>query len=409
VPDLLKLQRPESKVMVKSTPLEELIKISDDVPQPFIAVVSAAAAASLADFSKKLQEIVTENTDVITRQSNEAKSLLAEMNLATLLDTSGSGLPDEVSSAVKQVTERGGHGSVVSLMEQVLAMSDENRRLMGRVLEQVDGEERHDADTRAHFPQIAERVSKSSRINSELRKHIANLSTKLTAATEADEIVKKKMRTHEVMFKMLSQGVAHVVEKCPAPGSSKSSTQATDVLMTVKVAKSKLDSVLSTREKLKEQLTVLSERQTPIAESTLAKSQPPYEEVVQQLLRANDKLVDEIRENVKAQEGHIAVILENAPKLRQGLDSAAKDREEFLKTVSIAANHYREVCDNLKEGLEWHSKFQDTLTAQLQRVTDFVASRMLEKQMVAESLSKEFAGMTVVDAVPVEPSAPDFR
>eukprot|EP00298_Acanthocystis_sp_HF-20_P014198 c20671_g2_i1.p1 GENE.c20671_g2_i1~~c20671_g2_i1.p1 ORF type:complete len:392 (+),score=153.46 c20671_g2_i1:118-1293(+) len=388
--------------MVKGTTLETLLPFTEDIEIPFRTLLPSIAVTALTKYKTEVEELETKQLELMTKESNIAKGVLAELNLSVLFDSSGSEIPVSIQEGVNKIIESGGFQHIQGLLQQVMSTSNENKDILRQIEGVIEAEFAQDAKMRSDFPHMRDRITESNKINGNLKATTQSLAQKLKAASDADDLVKQKMHKYKQSFEMICLGVNKLKEKCPNSGKEGSASQ--DSIKAINITKEafkKLEIVLERRENLIKKLHLNIEKTDPEKE-IIQNPTKPYTEILDASLHSFDPILKEIEENIAQQETCIATLMEYTQKARSGQTESSQKREEFLQNINIGINAFREVSENVQEGLAWHSRFQETLNSHLQRVSEFSSSRRLEKQLFAESLSKEFAGMTVTAvAVPI--------
>jgi len=127
-----------------------------------------------------------------------------------------------------------------------------------------------------------------------------------------------------------------------------------------------------------------------------------YEDLFKKELGKYDPICQEVARNVEAQEQLLRQIQAQNDAFAKvfNLEDYKAARAKGYKQISAAVAKYREIRDNINEGLKFYVTLQDAITNLKQQCSDFTMTRNIQCRDMMEDLQRQLAGLNFNDKKP---------
>ncbi|THF99147.1 hypothetical protein TEA_007215 [Camellia sinensis var. sinensis] len=124
-----------------------------------------------------------------------------------------------------------------------------------------------------------------------------------------------------------------------------------------------------------------------------------YEDLFRKEISKYDHICEEIAQNVEAQEQLLFQIQAQNEEFAAifNLEDYKASREKTYKQIEAAIAKYREIKENINEGLKFYVTLQDAITNIKQQCSDFVMTRNIQCREMIEDVQRQMAGFSFQD------------
>ncbi|MEE6520683.1 hypothetical protein FKM82_018599, partial [Ascaphus truei] len=234
-----------------------------------------------------------------------------------------------------------------------------------------------------------------------------NFRNVLDRAMGADAVVKERYQTHRETISILCKPEAELSAAIPSANPAKT-MQGCEVVSILKSLLAKLDEVKKEREQLENDIKSVNFDMTSTFLTALAKDGAFNEEAISvtELDRIYGRYTHKMQENLKNQEellNSIRASHQDFSKMKQS-NSEANLREEVLKNLAVAHDHYVELVGNLKEGTKFYNELTEILLRFQGKCSDIVFARKTERDELLKDLQQSIAREPSAPSIPSIPS-----
>ncbi|XP_075639083.1 vacuolar-sorting protein BRO1-like [Castanea sativa] len=124
-----------------------------------------------------------------------------------------------------------------------------------------------------------------------------------------------------------------------------------------------------------------------------------YEDLFRKEISKYDRISEDIAHNIEAQEQLLLQIQAQNDDFSAifNLEDYKASREKCYKQIQAAIAKFREIKENINEGLKFYVTLQDAITNVKQQCSDFVMTRNIQCREMTEDVQRQMAGLNFQD------------
>ncbi|MCL7029573.1 hypothetical protein MKW94_005427 [Papaver nudicaule] len=124
-----------------------------------------------------------------------------------------------------------------------------------------------------------------------------------------------------------------------------------------------------------------------------------YDDLFRKEIAKYDHVCEEIAQNIDAQEHLLVKIQAQNDEFAAlfSLEDYKASREKSYKQIQAAVAKFREIKENINEGLKFYVTLQDAITNVKQQCSDFVMTRNIQCREMMEEVQRQVAGLSFQD------------
>ncbi|KAI7841696.1 hypothetical protein COHA_004563 [Chlorella ohadii] len=381
--------------LVKPTPPAGLKPTADEQQTMFTSVVPDSSAKALSKYSDMVDTLIRDQVHKLNGASDDARLRLREWELPEALQAleaaSVSALPDAVRVELEEIQSGGGLGHLQEVSQQIRELRGACLEELDQVEGDLDAEQKEDDDLRAHYGPRWKRPP-SSQLTKSMRDKLNGYRGNLMQAGDSDKRLQEKLAAEAAAFAALDpEAAATQMPKMQAPMLSVDNMEPAAAVATLRRALDGLNTLGTQRAALEEALKDRKNKDN-ILPKLLGGGDTP-DEVFKTELKKYDDLVMEVDNNVSKSAQLLDVVSANVGifKNNYGYQEWRRACEGAASGVRASARTYKDLRDNLGEGLRFYMGLQDAIRTLRQQVGDHVMTRRIQRDDLIEDLRKQAA------------------
>lgn len=381
--------------LVKPTPPAGLKPTADEQQTMFTSVVPDSSAKALSKYSDMVDTLIRQQLHKLNGASDDARLRLREWELPEALQAleaaSVAALPDAVRVELEEIQSSGGLGHLQEVSQQIRELRGACLEELDQVESDLDAEQKEDDDLRAHYGPRWKRPP-SSQLTKSMRDKLNGYRGNLMQAGESDQRLQEKLAAEAAAFAALDpEAAATQMPKMQAPMLSVDNMEPAAAVATLRRALDGLSTLGTQRAALEEALKDRKNKDN-ILPKLLGGGDAP-DEVFKAELKKYDDLVMEVDNNASKSAQLLDVIAANVGvfKNNYGYQEWRRSCEGAASGIRSSARTYKDLRDNLGEGLRFYMGLQDAIKTLRQQVGDHVMTRRIQRDDLIEDLRKQAA------------------
>ena len=390
--------------MVKPTAFPDAAALNSLVAKPlFKYLVPFEVHQAVSEYSSKKDALSKKVSDSVTESIAVAFTTLSSLNLPAAIEALEQpiGLPANLLERSQQVRANGGANGLRNSYQTLLSLSKNDWDILKRAIDFVDAEEREDNSLKVQFADRWTRTA-SMNLNKNLRESERTLRKKLQDADNANRIVQTKLDNNAHLIENLCLTRDELEASIPA---SKAPAKEAINDPNVKQLKSLLDALnqsVKRRNDLLTQLKAIAKDDDigpKLLESLSKSSSFNKSESFQQHMKAYEPLETEITSLINKQDellSSIAQVNKTFVASRK-TNEIITQRENALQALENAYKVFKEVSENIEEGIKFYSEFEPILTKFMDNCKDFAMARDIDKRDAINQIQQSIANMRISD------------
>lgn len=382
--------------LVKPMPMNEVLDASKE--RMFASLVPDSSAKSLSRYTEMVDDIIRTQAEKLQQASELARVRLKEMDLPdSILALEGSSsLPTALKEDVEAVQVCGGPAGLEGELQQLKDLRRVDQELLVQTEELLQKEAAEDAQFRSQFGTRWTRPQ-SSTLTKNLQDRLNRFAANLKQAAESDGRIERSVRDHSALMSILDhRPIESALPTLSRPIMSLDANEDA-VVGTLKQSLRQLETLGAQRAGLEDMLKEMK-RKDDILPKLMA-STGSHEDLYRKEIAKYDHICQEIAQNIEAQEQllmHIQVQNENFAAVFN-LEDFKASREKSYKQIEAAIAKYREIKENINEGLKFYVTLQDAITNIKQQCSDFVMTRNIQCREMIEDVQRQISGLSFQD------------
>ncbi|KAL3501817.1 hypothetical protein ACH5RR_036266 [Cinchona calisaya] len=382
--------------LVKPLPMSEVLDASKE--KMFANIVPDSSAKSLSRYTEMVDDVIRTQAEKLQQASELARVRLKEMDLPdSILALEGnSTLPTSLKEDVEAVQVCGGPAGLEGELQQLKDLRRVDQELLVQTEELLQKEATEDAQFRSQFGTRWTRPQ-SSTLTKNLQDRLNRFAANLKQAAESDGRIEQSVRDHSAFMSILDhRPIESALPTLSRPIMSLDANEDA-VVGTLKQSLRQLETLGAQRAGLEDMLKEMKRKDDILPK--LMTSTGSHEDLYRKEIAKYDHICQEIAQNVEAQEQllmHIQAQSDNFAAVFN-LEDFKASRERSYKQIEAAIAKYREIKENINEGLKFYVTLQDAITNIKQQCSDFVMTRNIQCQEMIEDVQRQISGLSFQD------------
>ncbi|KAE9450956.1 hypothetical protein C3L33_17133, partial [Rhododendron williamsianum] len=365
--------------LVKSMPMAEILDASKE--KMFTSLVPDSSAKALSRYTEMVDEIIRTQAEKLQQGSELARVRLKEMDLPdSILALEGNfTLPTTLKEDVEAVQICGGPAGLEAELQQLRDLRRVNQELLVQTEELLQKEATEDAQFRSQFGTRWTRPQ-SSTLTKNLQDRLNRFAANLKQAADSDTRIERSVRDHSALMSILDR--RPIESALPTLARPIMSLDANEdaIVGSLKQSLRHLETLGAQRAGLEDMLKEMK-RKDDILPKLMA-STGSYEDLFRKEIMKYDHICEEIAQNIEAQEqlllqiqGIVGILVIESCWMVDvqflflnaqndefaaifNLEDYKASREKSYKQIEAAIAKYREIKENVNEGLKFYVTLQ---------------------------------------------------
>jgi len=376
--------------LVKSMPMAEILDASKE--KMFTSLVPDSSAKALSRYTEMVDDIIRTQAEKLQQGSELARVRLKDMDLPdSILALEGNfTLPTTLKEDVEAVQISGGPAGLEAELQQLRDLRRVNQELLVQTEELLQKEATEDAQFRSQFGTRWTRPQ-SSTLTKNLQDRLNRFAANLKQAADSDARIERSVRDHSALMSILDR---HPIESAlPTLARPIMSLDANEdaIVGSLKQSLRQLETLSAQRAGLEDMLKDMK-RKDDILPKLMA-STGSYEDLFRKEITKYDHICEEIAQNIVAQEQLLLQIQAQNDEFSAifNLEDYKASREKSYKQIEAAIAKYREIKENVNEGLKFYVTLQDAITNIKQQCSDFIMTRSIQCREMIDDVQRQMA------------------
>ncbi|KAJ4825181.1 bck1-like resistance to osmotic shock [Turnera subulata] len=382
--------------MVKPMPMNEVLDASKE--KMFSSLVPDSSAKALSKYTEMVDDIIRTQAEKLQQGSELTRVRLKEMDLPdSILALEGnSTLPTDLKEDVEAVQISGGPAGLEGELQQLKDLRRVNHELLVQTEELLQKEASEDAQFRSQFGTRWTRPQ-SSTLTKNLQDRLIRFAGNLKQAADSDARIERSVRDHFQLMSILDR--RPIESALPSLSRPIMSLDANEdaIVGALKQSLRQLETLGAQRAGLEDMLKEMKRKDDILPK--LMTSTGSYEDLFRKEIGKYDHICQEIAQNIEAQEHLLMQIQAQNEDFSAifNLEDYKASREKCYKQIEAAIGKYREIKENINEGLKFYVTLQDAITNVKQQCSDFVMTRNIQCREMIEDVQRQMAGLSFQD------------
>lgn len=382
--------------MVKSMAMSEVLDASKE--KMFASLVPDSSAKALSRYTEMVDDVIRTQAEKLQQASELTRVRLKEMDLPdSILSLEGNfTLPTDLKEDVEAVQISGGPAGLEAELQQLRDLRRVNQEMLVQIEELLQKEAREDAQFRGQFGSRWTRPQ-SSTLTKNLQDRLNRFAANLKQAAESDGRIERSVREHAALMAILDR--RPIESALPTLARPIMSLDANEdaVLGALKQGLRQLETLGAQRAGLEDMLKEMKRKDDILPK--LMTSTGSYEDLFRKEISKYDHICEEIAQNIEAQEQLLLQIQAQNDDFSTifNLEDYKASREKCYKQIQASIAKFREIKENINEGLKFYVTLQDAITNVKQQCSDFVMTRNIQCREMIEDVQRQMAGLNFQD------------
>lgn len=382
--------------MVKSMAMNEVLDASKE--KMFASLVPDSSAKALSRYTEMVDDIIRMQAEKLQQASELTRVKLKEMDLPeSILALEGNfTLPTDIKEDVEAVQISGGPAGLEAELQQLRDLRRVNQEMLIQIEELLQKEAREDAQFRSQFGTRWTRPQ-SSTLTKNLQDRLNRFAANLKQAAESDGRIERSAREHSAFMSILDRRpIESVLPTLARPIMSLDANEDA-IVGALKQSLRQLETLGAQRAGLEDMLKEMKRKDDILPK--LMTSTGSYEDLFRKEISKYDHICQEIAQNIEAQEQLLLQIQAQNDDFSAifNLEDYKASREKCYKQIQAAIAKFREIKENINEGLKFYVTLQDAITNVKQQCSDFVMTRNIQCREMMEDVQRQMAGLSFQD------------
>ncbi|KDP34986.1 hypothetical protein JCGZ_09274 [Jatropha curcas] len=382
--------------MVKPMAMNEVLDASKE--KMFASLVPDSSAKALSRYTEMVDEVIRTQAEKLQQASELTRVRLKEMDLPeSILALEGNfTLPADLKEDVEAVQISGGPAGLEAELQQLRDLRRVNQELLVQTEELLQKEATEDAQFRSQFGTRWTRPQ-SSTLTKNLQDRLNRFAANLKQAADSDGRIERSVRDHSPLMSILDR--RPIESALPTLARPIMSLDANEdaIVGSLKQSLRQLEILGAQRAGLEDMLKEMKRKDDILPK--LMTSTGSYEDLFRKEIAKYDQICEDISQNIEAQEQVLLQIQAQNEEFSAvfNLEDYKASREKCYKQIQAAIAKYREIKENINEGLKFYVTLQDAITNVKQQCSDFVMTRSIQCREMIEDVQRQMAGLSFQD------------
>ncbi|GAB4840360.1 bck1-like resistance to osmotic shock [Ancistrocladus abbreviatus] len=382
--------------MVKSMPMSEVLDASKE--KMFASLVPDSSAKALSRYTEMVDEIIRTQAEKLQQGSELARVRLKEMDLPdSILALEGNiSLPEDLKEDVEAAQISGGPVGLEAELQQLRDLRRVNGELLAQTEEMLHKEAQEDAQFRSKFGTRWTRPH-SNTLTKNLQDRLNRFAANLKQAAESDAKIERSVRDHAGLMSILDR--RPIESAFPTLEKPIMSLDASEdaVVGALKQSLRQLEALGAQRAGLEDMLKEMKRKDDILPK--LMTSTGSYEDLFKKEMAKYDHICEEIAQNIEAQEHLLMQIQAQNDQFSAvfNLEDYKASRDKCSRQIQAAISKYRDIKENINEGLKFYVTLQDAIMNIKQQCSDFVMTRSIQCHEMIDDVQRQISGLSFQD------------
>ncbi|XP_070043746.1 vacuolar-sorting protein BRO1-like [Nicotiana tomentosiformis] len=382
--------------LVKPMPMNDVLDASKE--KMFASLVPDNSAKALSRYTEMVDDVIRSQAERLQQGSELARVKLREMDLPdSILALEGNlTLPMALKEDVEAVQVCGGPAGLEAELQQLKDLKRVNQELLVQTEELLQKEATEDSQFRSQFGTRWTRPQ-SSTLTKNLQDRLNRFAANLKQAAESDARIERSVKDHAALMSILDR---HPIESAlPTLARPIMSLDANEdaIAGALKQSLRQLEGLGAQRAGLEDMLKEMKRKDDILPK--LMTSTGSHEDLFRKEIAKYDHICEEIAQNLEAQEQLLLQIQAQNEDFASifNLEDYKASRERIYKQIEAAISKYREIKENINEGLKFYVTLQDAITNVKQQCSDFVMTRNIQCREMMDEVQRQISGLSFQD------------
>ncbi|XP_078445696.1 endosomal targeting BRO1-like domain-containing protein [Wolffia australiana] len=402
---LMRVPPPGSLQPLPSASLVKPINLADALDAAkerlFVTLIPDTSAKALSKYTEMVDSIIRNQVEKLQQGSEITRVKLKEMDLPdSILALDGNfSLPIDVKEEVEAVQVVGGPSGLETEMQQLKDLKRVSEELLVQTEDMLRREEREDSQFRVQFGSQWTRPQSSTltkNLNDRLNKFAANIKQ----ASDSDARIERAIKDNMAFMAILScRPIESALPSFSRPFMSLDGNEDA-IVGALKQSLRQLEALGAQRASLEDMLKEMKRKDDILPK--LMSSTGSNEDLFKREIAKYEPICEEIAQNIEAQEQLLFQIQAQNDEFAAvfNLEDYRAAREKTYKQLAAAAAKFREIKENINEGLKFYITLQDAIMNVKQQTNDFVMTRGLQCAEMVEAMQKKMSSLSFSEARP---------
>ncbi|KAL3830833.1 hypothetical protein ACJIZ3_019635 [Penstemon smallii] len=382
--------------MVKPMPMNEVLDASRE--KMFASLVPDSSAKALSRYTEMVDDIIRTQAEKLQQGSELARVRLKEMDLPdSILALEGNmTLPTDLKEDIEAVQICGGPAGLEGELQQLKDLRRVNHELLVQTEEQLQKEATEDAQFRNQFGTRWTRPQ-SSTLTKNLQDRLNRFAANLKQAAESDARIERSVREHSALMSILDcRPIETALPSLARPIMSLDANEDA-IVGGLKQSLRQLETLGAQRAGLEDMLKEMKRKDDILPK--LMTSTGSHEDLFRKEISKYDHICEDIAQNLDAQGQLLMHIQAQNDEFAAifNLEDYKASREKSYKQIEAAIAKFREIKENINEGLKFYVTLQDAITNVKQQCSDFVMTRNIQCREMIDDVQRQISGLSFQD------------
>ncbi|KAK1416088.1 hypothetical protein QVD17_31876 [Tagetes erecta] len=396
VPQVSSLAPLPSFSLVKPMNMNDVLDASKD--KMFASLVPDNSAKALSRYTEMVDDVIRTQAEMLQQGSELARVNLKEMNLPdSLFALEGhSVLPTALWEDVEAVQVSGGPAALQGELQQLQDLRRVNHELLVQTEELLQKEAAEDAQFRSQFGTRWTRPQ-STTLTKNLQDRVNKFAANLKQAGDSDGKIERSVRENMALMSILdTRPIESALPTLARPIMSLDANEDA-VVGALKQSLRQLEALGAQRAGLEDMLKDMKTKDDILPK--LMTSTGSYEDLFRKEIAKYDHICEQISQNLQAQERLLLQIQAQNSQFAStfNVEDYKASCEKCYKHIEAAVAKYREIKENINEGLKFYVTLQEAITNIKQQASDFVMTRNIQCREMIEDVQRQISGLSFQD------------
>ncbi|XP_076947296.1 vacuolar-sorting protein BRO1-like [Bidens hawaiensis] len=396
VPQASSLQPLPAFAMVKPLNMNEVLDASKD--RMFASLVPDSSAKALSKYTEMVDDIIRTQAEKLQQGSELARVSLKEMDLpGSILALEGHAvLPTALWEDVEAVQISGGPAGLEGELQQLRDLRRVNHELLVQTEELIQKEAAEDAQFRSQFGTRWTRPQ-SNTLTKNLQDRLNRFAANLKQAADSDAKIERSVRENMQLMSILD--CRPIESALPTLSKPMMSLDANEdaIVGALKQSLRQLETLGAQRAGLEDMLKDMKRKDDILPK--LMTSAGSHEDLFRKEIAKYNQICEEISQNLQAQEQLLLHIQSQNRDFAStfNIEDYRVACEKCYKQIEAAIAKYREIKENINEGLKFYVTLQEAITSVKQQCSDFIMTRGIQCREMIEDVQRQMSGLGFQD------------
>ncbi|XP_058789345.1 programmed cell death 6-interacting protein isoform X2 [Phymastichus coffea] len=383
IPDIASLPSINKANVAKLSPIPP--QLSSDFQDLFIDLLPIAVHRAMSKFEVQKNELISIEIAKIRNARQLLNGALASMNLpAAIEDINGTEIPQSLIDKAGYIRDAGGIKALENIMNELPELLQRNKDILDETEKMLDDELNSDNHLRSQFKERWTRLP-SIRLTEQFRSNIQKYRGIINNAITADKIVRDKFETHRDAVNILSMDSNHLANFIPTG----SAIHESNIVRELRQFMLEVDILKTDQDKIEFDLqSETIDLRNEFVSACERGNIPNEEEIKLKYINTHygpiKKRIDECSQRLDRLLEAIHITHE---KFTKEQSSCGSSREQMLCKLAAAYDVFKDLKNNLQEGVKFYNDLTQLLVMFQNKISDFCFARKTEKEELFKDIT----------------------